>query len=48
MKIDLSVLVEIESNVLLQEKTFIQFCNVYVCMHFINVYLYRKAYLKFH
>lgn len=48
MEIDVSILVELESNVLLQEKTFFEFCNVYMCMHFINVCLYRKACLKFH
>lgn len=47
MEIDSSILVQLES-ILLQEKTFFEFCYAYVRMHFINVYLYRKAYIKFH
>lgn len=46
MEIDL-IFVELES-ILLQKKTFFEFCYVYVHMYFINVYLCSKAYIKFH
>lgn len=47
MEIDDLNLIQLERSVLLQERAFSEF-YVYVHVYLINVYLYSKAYIKFH
>lgn len=48
MEIDDLNLIQLERSVLLQERAFSEFSYVYVHVYLINVYLYSKAYIKFH